>query len=399
METLPPTTPAEPAAVPVDTPTPKPLPLRKPEPPADVEVQGIPAVLVWSLGGMAVLMCLVAVGMGLYSYWDSLDVWVKALSLLLVPVLLWCGYFVAAKYGLRSAEVAAVFAGLSWLVLLVLIQSCIYALPLWQMGIIFVGGLLILPLLHPWRSAVVALGAGWLGAVVLLWWAVSREHAGMGHAWLWVCLLASLMLWAVGGAWCMLTRRRGYAPFGKLAPVAFALFLCAFYALVVFPQYLLGEVELSGSEWGLLSAVWLVPVVVALPLHARFSRRQKRSVFTYSLLAFGGLSLVSVPLLMLVNMPFLTAPLAFLYALGIIYYGADYKSPWLVLAGCVAFFLSSLSIPLRLGVNPLGSACILLLLGGLFLFAAFRLNARRRRVLVRTQLARRKQEKSAPPAH
>lgn len=387
METLPPTTPAEP------------LPLRKPEPPADVEVQGIPAVLVWALGGMAVLMCLVAVGMGLYSYWDSLEVWVKALSLLLVPALLWSGYFVAAKYGLRSAEVAAVFAGLSWLVLLVLVQSCIYALPLWQMGIIFVGGLLILPLLHPWRSAVVALGAGWLGAVVLLCWAVSQEHADMGHAWLWVCLLASLMLWAVGGAWCMLTRRRGYASYGKLAPVAFTLFLCAFYALVVFPQYLLGEVELSGSEWGLLSAVWLVPVVVALPLHARFARRQKRTVFTYSLLAFGGLSLVSVPLLMLVNMPFLTAPLAFLYALSIIYYGADYKSPWLVLAGCVAFFLSSLSIPLRLGVNPLGGACILLLLGGLFLFAAFRLNARRRRVLMQTQLARRKQENSAPPAH
>ncbi len=344
---------------------------------------------------MAVLMCLVAVGMGLYSYWETLHKGVQVVSLLLVPGLLWSGYFVAGRHGLRSAEVAAVFACLSWLVVLVLVQCCVYTLPLWQMGLIYVGGLLVLPVLHPWRSAVVALGAGSVVEMALLWWAVSGAHASMGRAWLWVCLSAMLMLWAVGGAWCILTRRSGYAPFGRLAPVAFSLFLCVFYALVIFPRHLLGDVELSGADWGILSALWLVPVAVALPLHARFARRQKRAVFTYSLLAFGGLSLVSVPLLMLVNMPFLTAPLAFCYALSIIYYGADYRNHWLLLAGCVAFFLSSLSIPLRLGVNPLGSACLLLLLGCLFLYAAFRLNARRRRVLIQLRLARRKQEQNA----
>ena len=379
-------------------------PLQKPDAfvrsdrqPAD-EVQGIPAVLVWALGGMALLMCLVAVGMGLYCYWESLHLAVKVISLLLVPAFLWGGYYAAARRGMRSAEVAAVFACLSWLVLLVLVQCCIHALPLWQMGLIFVGGLLVLPVLHPWRSAVVALGAGCVVEIVLLWWAVAGENASVGYAWLWICLLSTLMLWAVGGTWCLLTRRRGYAPFGRLAPVAFTLFLCAFYALAVFPQYLLGAVELSGAEWGTLSVLWAVPVVVALPLHARFARLQRRAVFTYSLLAFGGVSLVAVPLLLLVNMPFLTAPLAFCYALSIIYYGADYKAPWLVLAGCVAFFLSSLSIPLRLGVNPLGSACILLILGALFLAAAFRLNARRRRVLALLQLARNRQEKAAVEA-
>lgn len=363
------------------------------------EVQGIPAVLVWALGGMAVLMCLVAVGLGLYCYWADLHLAVKVVSLLLVPALLWGGYYAAAKHGMRSAEVAAVFACLSWLVLLVLVQCCLYSLALWQMGLIFVGGLLILPLVHPWRSAVVALATGCVVELVLLWWCLGGMQIGMGRVWVWVSLLATLVLWAIGGGWCLQTHRAGYAPFGRIAPAAFTAFLCVFYLLIMFPQYLLGEeLSLSGAEWAAFAGLWLLPLVAALPLHIHFARRRSRAVFSYALLAFGGLSLVSVPLLLLVNMPFLTAPLAFVYALSIVYYGAEYKSPWLVLAGCVAFFLSSLSIPLRLGVNPMGSAIILLLLGSACLVVAFRLAARRRRLLALMQLARAKQEhKAAAP--
>lgn len=367
----------------------------KTHPVAEFDVQGIPAMLVWTLGGMALLMCLVAVGMGLYCYWGELHMAVKVLSLLAVPALLWGGYYAAARHGLRSAEVAAVFACLSWLVILVLVQCCVHALPLWQMGLIFVGGLLALPLLHPWRSAVVALAAGCVLELLVLWWGIAGEACSLSPVWLWVCLLSLLMLWAIGGAWCRLTSRSGYAPFGKLAPIAFSLFLCAFYALVIFPQYLLADLQLSGTAWVMLCLIWGVSVLVALPLHLRFARRRKGALFSYSLLAFGGISLVAVPLLMLVNMPLLTAPLAFAYALSMVYYGADYKSPWLMLAGCIAFFLSSLSIPLRLGVNPLGSAVILLLLGTFFMVMAFRLNAYRRRVIAGMQIARSKQESAS----
>ncbi|MDO5470473.1 MAG: hypothetical protein Q4F38_04140 [Akkermansia sp.] len=356
------------------------------------DVQGIPAVLVWALGGMAVLMCLVAVGLGLGCYWDALPPAVQMTSLLLVPCLLWGGYYLAARHGHRSVEVAAVFICLSWLVLLILVQCCIHALPLWQMGLVYVAGLLVLPLLHPWRTTILALALGCVVELVLLWWSAAYTPGGLSFSGLRMCLLSCFMLWAVGGCWCILTRRYGYARFGLVAPICYGLFLCAFYAQILLPTHLMPVGSAASlTEVGVLCALWALAVLVALPLHVRFARRQQRAVFTYSLLAFAGISLVSVPLVVLLRQPIVSSLLAFLYAAAGVYYGAEYKFPWLVLTGCVAFFLSAFCIPLLLGVNPLGSAIILLVLGGLFLYAAFLLNARRKRLISSIVLAERKQ--------
>lgn len=359
---------------------------------SEPDVQGIPAILVWAVGCMGLLMCLVGVGIGLYCYWSDLHLAVKISSLLLVPLVLWSGYIVAARHGLRSAEVTAVFVCLSWLDVLVLVQGCLYALPLWQMGLIFIAGLLVLPLLHPWRAAMAALAAGTALEVGLLWWSAVCGHPGTSYELLWVAILTALMLWAVGGAWCQLSRRRGYAAFGSVAPGCYGLFLCAFYTIIIFPSGVLRQTDaLSWTMWASLSALWLLPVLAALPLHLRYAQRQHCSFFRYSALCFCFLSLISVPALLLVRTPLLTAPIAFAYALSIIWYGADYRSHWMVLAGCVAFFLSCLSIPLRLGINPLGGAVILILFGAVGLYLAFFLAARRRRLLTCMKLARNRQ--------
>ncbi|MBQ2380905.1 MAG: hypothetical protein II295_11020 [Akkermansia sp.] len=366
-------------------------------PATEPDVQGIPAVLVWALGGMAVLMCLVAVGIGLGCYWSELHMAVKVTSLLLVPAMLWTGYAVASNRGFHSAEVMAVFICLTWLVVLVLVQCCIYALPLWQMGLLYVLGLLVLPLVHPWRSAMLALGVGCMGELGLLWWAAAGQGAELSYEGVWMCLLSSLMLWSLGGVWCRLSKRNGYAGFGRLGSICFALFLGAFYALIILPGILMPvSSHLGIAECACLTALWVLPLLLGLPLHMRFARQQHCAVFSQALLAFGGLSLLAVPLVVLLNLPLLSAGLAFVYAASIVYYGANYKCPWLVLAGCVAFFLSSFCIPLLLGVNPLGSAVILLMLGGIFLYAAFYLSARRRRLLAMVQVARCKQQQDKP---
>ena len=356
-----------------------------------MEVQGLPVVLLWSLGGMALLMCLVAVGLGLYCYWNELPLAVKIISLLSVPAVLWGGYVAAARHGLRSTEVAALFASLSWFVFLVLWQTCIYPLELWLLGVIFVGGLVILPLIHPWRTAVVALFVGMVLELVLLWLGVGVESGRHGTEIVWVSLLSVLMLWTLGGCWCLLSHRSGYKPYGVIAPISYTLFLIVFYALIIFPGNLIPDSSsLSEAAWVLVAVLWGMPLLLAVPLHARFAKSRRRAACSYSVIALMGCSLVCVPL-MLVDIPLLTAPMAFLYALSLVYYGAEYRFHWPVLAGCMAFFLSSLSIPLRLGVNPLGSAIILFILGVLVFVITYKLHVRRRRVLAAMAVARSRQ--------
>lgn len=360
-----------------------------------MEVQGLPIVLLWSLGGMALLMCLVAVGLGLYCYWNELPAAVKVISLLIVPAVLWGGYVAAVRRGLRSTEVAALFACLSWFILLVLWQTCIYPLELWLLGVIFVGGLVILPLIHPWRTAIVALFVGMVLELVLLWLGLGVESGYPRVEIVWVSLLSILMLWTLGGCWCLMSRRSGYKPYGTIAPISFTLFLVVFYALIIFPAALMpGSTSLNGVAWALVAVLWGGPLLLALPLHVRFAKSRRRSAYGYSAMLLMGCSLVCVPL-MLVNIPLLTAPMAFLYALSLVYYGAEYRFHWPVLAGCMAFFLSSLSIPLRLGVNPLGSAIILFILGVLVFVIAYKLQVRRRRILAAMTIARSRQTQSS----
>lgn len=353
----------------------------------ETDVRGLPAILIWALGGMAILMCLVGVGLALYSCWQELPVAVQAGSLLLMPCLLWGGYAVAARRGWGSTEVAAAFVCLSWLGILLVWQLCVSWQAPWVMGLAYLGGVGILVAIRPWKSAVAILALSSVAEIL-----IGREEVmekGLFSPWglLWVGAMSLLMLWSLGGRWCSMTRRPGYASFGWIGPVAFALYLLTYLLVVVFPFFLQPE-ELQGSlrweDWQLLVGMWLLPLLPMLPLHVQFARRKSRPVWTYSFLLFYVVTLVIVPvgLDMAIHSPgVLGVPLVFAYAVCIIYYGADYKCPWLVLTGCGAIFLASLGIPLNMDINPLGGAAVMLGLGFLFLYASLRLNGHRRQLL------------------
>lgn len=353
----------------------------------EADVRGLPAILIWALGGMAILMCLVGVGLALYSCWPQLPVAVQAVSLLLMPGLLWVGYAVAARRGWGSAEAAAAFACLSWLGILLVWQLCVSWQAPWAMGLAYLAGGGILVAIRPWKSAVAILALSSVAEIL-----IGREEVmekGLFSPWglLWVGAMSLLMLWSLGGRWCSMTRRPGYAAFGWIGPVAFALYLLVYLLVVVFPFFLQPE-ELQGSlrweDWQLLVGMWLLPLLLMLPLHVQFARRKSRPVWTYSFLLFYVVTMAIVPvgLDMAIHSPgVLGVPLVFAYAVCIIYYGADYKCPWLVLTGCGAIFLASLGIPLNMDINPLGGAAVMLGLGFLFLYASLRLNGHRRQLL------------------
>lgn len=344
------------------------------------DVLGIPAVLVWALGCMASLMLLFAAGLCLYSYRAELHVAAKAASLLLLPAIFWSGYILAARKGHSSTEVVALLACLSWAVILLIVQTCVYEMQPWLCGLIFVVGLVVLPLVHPWRSAIVALAMGSVLELSLLVLACATGQ--ISCATIWLSALTLLVLWTLGGCWCLQTHRRGYRSYGAIAVATFVVFLVLYYTLATFPQFLLPDsVGLTTGVWGGAVLLWLVPMLLSLPLHCRFARRNNRASVTPAGVALWLSSTVSVPLLMTVNLPFLSAPAALLFALSLIYYGAVYKFNWSVLAGCVCFFVSVISILLRLGIHPIGAAVVLILLSGVTFYITLRLHARRRVLL------------------
>lgn len=358
------------------------------------DVLGIPAVLLWALGSMASLMLLFAVGLCFYSYREELHVAAKACSLLSIPLIFWGGYALAAKRGHKSTEVVALLTCMSWAVILLTVQTCVYELQPWLCGLFFVAGLVVLPVIHPWRSAIVALGLGSLLELFLL--ALACAVGQVSYATIWLSALTVLMLWTLGGCWCVLTNRNGYRCYGVIASVTFVVFLVLYYLLATFPHFLLPDTSgLTTGVWGGAVLLWLFPMLLALPLHSSFARRNNRAVITSASMCLWLSAAISVPLLMSVNLPFLSAPAALVFALSLIYYGAVYKFNWPLLAGCVAFFISVISILLRLGIHPIGAAVVLILLSGVTFYITLRLNARRRFLLTAMKRVQRKRRAEA----
>lgn len=359
------------------------------------DVMGIPAVLVWALGCLASLMLLCAAGFCLYSYRAELPTAAKAVSLLLLPLIFWGAYVLAAKKGHRSTEVVALLTCMSWAVILLTVQTCVYELQPWFCGFIFVAGLVVLPIVHPWRSGIVALGIGSLFELALL--ALSSATGQMSYATLWLCSLTLLMLWTLGGCWCMLTNRSGYRRYGVIAVATFSVFLVMYCTLATFPQFLFldNNTGYSTGVWRGAVLLWLLPMLLSLPLHVRFARRNNRAAYTAASLCLWLSAAISVPLLMVVNLPFLSAPAALVFSLSLIYYGAVYKFNWPLLAGCITFFISVISILLRLGIHPIGSAVVLILLSGVTFYITLRLNARRRVLLAAMKRVQRKRRAEA----
>ena len=358
------------------------------------DVLGIPAVLVWALGCMATLMLLFAVGLCLYSYRAELPTVAKAVSLLSIPLTFWGAYALAAKKGHSSSEVVALLTCMSWAVVLLMVQTCFYELEPWLCGFIFVGGLVVLPMLHPWRSGMIALAIGSVFELALLAFACAAGQ--IAYATLWLCSMTLLMLWTLGGCWCMLTKRSGYRCYGVIAAGTFTVFLVLYSTLATFPQFLLPDsTGYTTGVWVGAVLLWLVPMLLSLPLHVRFARLNNRAPFTAASLSLWLSSAISVPLLMVVNLPFFSAPAALVYTLCLIYYGAVYKFNWPLLAGCITFFISVISILLRLSIPPIVAAVVLVLLSCATFYFTFRLHARRKVLLTAMKRVQRKRQAEA----
>lgn len=355
----------------------------------EADVRGLPLMLIWSLGGMAVLMCLAGFGLALFSWRDVLPLPVRVVGLLSAPALLWLGYAIAARHGRGSAEVAVSFAGLSWADVLLVCRECMPGLPLWSLGVAFLAFHAVLFLIRPWKSAFLLLALSCVLESVALWHEVRDNETFFPWALLWVSVLTMLMLCALCGSWCGKTKRPGYACYKWAGPVSFALCLLAYLAVVALPQFF-QPAELHGrmtwDEWGVLAGMWLAPLLLMLPLHMARARLAQRPVWSYSFFLLYAVTFAAVPagVDLAQHAPGAWGiPLVFAYAACIIYYGADYKSPWMALAGCGTIFLTSLSIMLSERINPLGGAFVMLGLGFLFLYASFRLYARRRQLQTR----------------
>ncbi len=350
------------------------------------DVQGIPGVLVCSLACMAVLMFLSAVGLVIYNFWDALGTGHKAMCLLTIPIMLWGGYYLQYRRGGQSAEVVAFLSCLSWAVVVVAVQTCVYSMPLWVCGLIFLAGLAVVPCIYPWRSAVVALLVGSVGELGMLGLSCVSGQVAFSSGWL--GLMAMLMLWLLAGCWCYLTPRTVYHKYRIAAPLSFTLILLIYYALIIFPHYLLpseGDFSFNGALF-----IWMITMVVAVPLHVRYARRQNRSAASPAFFALWLCALVTVPTAVAVSLPFLTAPLSLLAALALVYYGAVYKANRILLAGCLVFYIAVFGTVFRLGVPPLGAACIFLLLSFFTLYITVRLNTRRRTLIDAIRRVRRK---------
>ena len=283
---------------------------------------------------------------------------------------------------------------MSWAVILLTVQTCVYEMQPWLCGLIFVAGLVLLPVVHPWRSAIVALGMGSCLELILL--ALACAFGQISHATIWLSTLTMLMLWTLGGCWCLLTNRAGYRCYGVIAVVTFVVFLVLYYTLATFPHFLLPDISsLATGVWGGAMLLWLVPMLLVLPLHRSFARRSNRAFVTSASLCLWLSAAISVPLLLAVNLPLLSAPAALVFALRLIYYGAVYKFNWTLLAGCVAFFVSVISILLRLGIHPIAAAVVLILLSMVTFYIMLRLNSRRQVLLAAMRRVQRKRRAEA----
>ena len=114
-------------------------------------------VLVWVLGGMALLMGVAGFGLILMYYWDVLGSLLRVLSLGGLMVLIWLGYAVSARFGWSSREVLGLFLSFSWLLIVLGLSELLPGLPPWLLGLVFLGGAILVPVLLPARSTVTVL--------------------------------------------------------------------------------------------------------------------------------------------------------------------------------------------------------------------------------------------------
>lgn len=358
---------------------------------ADVQT---PNTLSWVLGIMSLLLFLVSSGLLLANYWHELPMMVRVISLVVVPALLWLFYIIGYHKGYRSSELAALFSVISWLDAVIIYQLCIQQLPWWITSSILTLGLLLIPLIKPWKSAVSALFIA--GFVQFVMMGLAMQQAVTYGEWVVIATsaLATLMLWSHIGAWCSLTSRRQYRPYAILSPVAQCLFLFALVGMLVYPQHTLPAGLLleasSWVDWVTVLAIWVVVMLPCLPMQRHFAEICNHPNISNSFLLYWATSIITVPLglLLVANVNTLVVlPLVLLNMISISYYGTEYSVTRFVILGCIGIFLSLVSIPIHLQTGLLVSAAIFMGFSVVFYITMACLNAR-----VRARITRRREE-------
>lgn len=358
------------------------------------------AALFWLAG----LLALEGVSCVLYAYWGSLAVWVQAVLVALPPLLLWGVYMRARRRGQSPGRMAGVLVCLSWGALLLILHFCVAELPLPLLGLLFLLGAASVPLVSPAAvsfiiAAVATLAA--FGALVFTLGMQQPQEGGFPWVQVWGYALVAPAIWAQAGAWCRLTARPGYAAYGFVAPLAWALFLMLWAGGLIGAQCLhaagAGEL-LSCSRVNMVAIIlcWLAPLALLPLLHLRWARHTGRPAATATAIGFWVAHALAAPLGCVAMAHAWALPLAGLllvgYGVAMGLYGSVYACPHMAPTGCVIAFAPTVCLLFSGALGP--AAC-----GGLFLALAiaavgvgYRLRRRYQEKLARVQLARQRQQ-------
>lgn len=356
------------------------------------EVEAIPMPLVYSIGGLAVLLLLVGCGVLLLRWWDSLHVGVQVASLVLPLMLMWGGYAFAAKRGLRSAEVLGAFASISWLLLLLVWQTLCPANPHWLPGGFFVLGALAVAVFFPNRTSVVMLGVASVAVMALLWYQTTAGWTQPAGVLVWAGVVTVLCLWGLGGFLCGESRHAVYAPYAFLGPLMYSVYLLVLQGIMLYLPAMPGN---SGQTWLWVAVMWLVPVVVFCVVHHLRAGRCGKPAMNLSFFALLGAMYVVLPVGLWANqlLPMMPgALLLFVYAVCMVRYGAVYKITYFMAAGCALAFMAAAGVSFGHGGSMLGGGITMLLLGLVFTWLTCRMYSRRRQLQTAIVLLQKRRE-------
>ena len=355
-------------------------------------VASIPRALVWSLGGLSLVLILVGTGVLLLQWWDKLHLSVRVAAMITPVVLMWGGYGIAARKGIRSAEVVGAFACITWLTALLLWKCIVPTTPDWLPGVLFGTGALLLAVVFPNRTSVVMLAVTSIAELGVLWYGMTDGGALPPGMLLWAGGIAMLCLWGLGGFLCGLTRLTVYTPYAFLGPLMFSLFLFCLQGVML---YLPAQPGTGWQHWGWVAILWLVPVGLFCVVHRMLAVHRGKSAISWSFLSMLASMYIVVPVGLWASqvLPMIPAViLLFAYAVCMMRYGAAYQSHYFIVAGSALAFFAALGVAFGQGGSMPGGGIILILLGAFFAWLACRLYQRRRRLVAAITLAKQRRK-------
>ena len=156
--------------------------------------------------------------------------------------------------------------------------------------------------------------------------------------------------------------------------------------------------ERESLETWVKAALYALPTLIFLGLHILRVSRNDAPGITPAFFALLGGHAVALPLSILAGIhiaPAAGAPLALVYALTLLWYGAQYHLTSVISAACTLLFALAVATPLGLGLGYGVSGCLLFVAAILAAAAAYYLRRLRTQKLLRLRLAKQRQANHA----